>query len=461
MKRYLKFALTGLLLTLTPQLVVAQTSVPTAFFGMSVYASSYPLGSGITLGTEGKTWGQNAYNIDPACDGGGDPSNACYNWTQMDIWVDNATANGWTLIYDWDGMPLWMCPSQAGGTRCTTTPNMTAVSHLATAIATRYRGKIKYYETYNEMNEGYEWTGTCTDLVLLHNNVRNAIKAADPDALVGAPNVTIGHAGLSGGCTNSPNPNGVLDEWIYVQNFLATADPNGNKPVVDTIGVHLYASTSAPLDSVAQYTLNRYADFRSTATGAGIPTTTPVLVTEGSWGEDNPNNNCSAPLNTTGCLSAQDQIAYVGRYLVVLASTFSDGGGTLANWYDFDSTWGTLNGTNGMNPQNAPAYGQMEGWLTGATFSQQCLPSTPSTLFVCDYTVGGEKREVVFNDNNGSTASYTPPGWAAYYKQLLGAQTSVTGAITVGNTPILLTALGTETSAGVPTPPRSLTATIR
>jgi hypothetical protein len=53
---------------------------------------------------------------------------------------------------------------------------------------------------------------------------------------VGAPNVTVGHAGVSNSCSNDPNPNGVLDERIYVQNFLATADPNGNMPIVDSAG---------------------------------------------------------------------------------------------------------------------------------------------------------------------------------------------------------------------------------
>jgi hypothetical protein len=140
------------------------------------------------------------------------------------------------------------------------------------------------------------------------------------------------------------------------------------------------------------------------------------------------------------------------------ASTFSDGGGMLGSWYAYDIDVGTLNGTLGMNPQNASAYGQMESWLTGAAFFQQCQTGTPSTLFVCDFTVGGANREVVFNNNAGATANYTAPGWALYYQQLLGAQSPITGAISVGNSPILLTPGSIETS--ITTNPSGLSFTV-
>lgn len=465
MKRFLELALAALLVALMPNILGAQTTVPPAFFGMTQFHSTFPLGSGITLGTEGKSSGEYGYDIMPSCDGGGDPNNPCYVWTDMDTWVNTALANNWTLIYDFDAMPLWMCPGQAApanGPRClgSVPVNMTALGHLATAIATRYKGKIKYYETYNEMNEPTDWTGSCANIVLWHNTVYNAVKVADPSAIVGAPNVASGHLGLSGGCTSSPNPNGVVNEWIFVQNFLATPDPNGNYARVDAIGHHAYGNTavfspgSSLLDTVAQYTLNIYNNFRATATAAGISTSTPILITEGSWGTDNPNPNCSAPLNETGCLSSPDQAAYIGRFLVLLASTWSDGGGTLANWYAFDASWGTLNGTSGMNAQNAAAYGQLEGWLAGATFSHQCQAGTPSTVVVCDFTVAGENREIIFNNNNGLTASYNAPAWALYYTQLLGVRTPVSGAITVGNTPILLL-------SSLPSAPTALTAIIR
>src|SRR5439155_16844650 len=119
------------------------------------------------------------------------------------------------------------------------------------------------------------------------------------------------------------------------------------------------------------------------------------------------------------------------------------GGGQLPSWYAYDIDWGTLNGSSGMNPQNATAYGQMEGWLTGAAFQQQCHSGTPSTVFVCDFTNGlGQPSEVIFNDNNGSTTTYTVPSWATTYQPLLGNAQAISGGnVTVGDTPILLEGL--------------------
>jgi hypothetical protein len=93
-----------------------------------------------------------------------------------------------------------------------------------------------------------------------------------------------------------------------------------------------------------------------------------------------------------------------------------------------------------MNLKNATAYGQMEDWLTGAAFQQQCHSGTPSTVFVCDFTNGlGQPSEVIFNDNNGSTTTYTVPSWATTYQPLLGNAQAISGGnVTVGDTPILL-----------------------
>ena len=145
-------------------------------------------------------------------------------------------------------------------------------------------------------------------------------------------------------------------------------------------------------------------------------------------------------MSSTGCLTSAQQPAYVGRWLVLGASTWADGGGQLPSWYAYDIDWGTLNGSSGMNPQNATAYGQMEGWLTGAAFQQQCHSGTPSTVFVCDFTNGlGQPSEVIFNDNNGSTTTYTVPSWATTYQPLLGNAQAISGGnVTVGDTPILL-----------------------
>jgi hypothetical protein len=426
-------------------------TVPLQFFGMSWFNSTYPFAPGITLGVEGKSGhgglagqGQLIDNIAATCANSTSPSDACYTWTDFDTFMNLAATNNWKVIFDWDIMPMWMCPSQAPQStnpHCVTLPNLTAVANIATAIATRYRGKIQYYETDNEANLAGEWQDTCANLVLLHNTERAAILAGDSGAKVGAPNVASGHLGLTGGCTSGPAGDGIVNEWIFIQNFLQTQDINGHFPVVDAVGHHAYENQSPALNSVAGYFLTVYNNFRSTATAASIPTTTPILVTEGSWGLSTPNPNCSAPANETGCLTSQQQIAYVGRWLVLGASTFSDGGGMWGSWYAYDIVWGTLNGTSGMNPLNAAAYAQMESWLTGATFASQCTTGTPSTVYICPYTAAsGQNAEIIFNNQNGTAVNFSVPSWATFQQPLQGSNTAISGGIvTVNDTPILLT----------------------
>jgi hypothetical protein len=427
------------------------SGIPASFFGLSIYgtptcqnnvcnpSTSYPLRGSIVPGTLGKVGFITGYRIEPSCDGGTNPNNQCYHWSNLDLWVNWGLSHGYTLIYDYDNTPPgWQC-GLSSTQRCTVLPsNLTYMSNFATALATRYAGKIKYYETNNEVNNPGIWTDTCANLVLLHNTIYDATKAVDPSAIVGAPNM--GYGPTATACSNSPTKGGIAHEWIWLQNFLQTRDLNGNLPKVDTAGEHEYQIVQPALHNVAQRFLNVYNSFRSVMTAAGISTSQPLLVTEGGFGSD-ANGNCSAPLNKTACLTAQGQIAYVGRFLVLAASTWADGGGQLANWYQYDSDYGTLNGRFGMNPQNASAYGEMEQWLTNATFLRQCQAGLPSTVFVCDFTdASGQQAEIIFNDNNGATAGYTAPGWATHYQQLLGTGNEITrGVVAVSDTPILLT----------------------
>ena len=440
------------------------TAVPNAFFGVSLFSSSPPLGGGIVMGTLGKTGGITGHWLEPTCDGGTDPNNPCYTWSGLSSYVNLARSNGLTIVYDFS-IPGWQCGA-GSSTDCLVLPtNLTWLSNFATALATKYKGQIKYYETNNEVNNPTEsWTDTCANLVLAHNTIYAAIKAVDPTAIVGAPNMAAYNGTITGvgACVSSPVAAG-NSASIWLSNFLQTQDRNGNRPTVDTVGVHTYASQVATsldgcdwsnnkLHCAAAPLLHLYNSFRTVMTNNGM-TSVPLLVTEGGFEADNDSSvgayGCSTNVNAlTSCLNNTQQVAYVGRWLVLSASTWADGSGQLANWYAYDIDWSTLNGSNGMNPQNASAYGQMESWIKAATFSQQCQTGSQSTVFVCDFVSGaGKQSEIIFNDNNGATVQYTPPAWAGSYQPLLGSTTPISaGTVTVGDTPILLSAPTTSLS---------------
>ena len=431
-------------------------AVPTTFFGVSVSGSA-PLKEGIALGGLGKVGGIVGGWLEATCDGGADPNNACYTWSGLTSYVNKAQANGSVIIYDFS-IPGWMCGKPGFGSECTTLPSqLSNLSHFATALATKYKGQIQYYETGNEVNVASNWTDTCANLVLAHNTIYSAIKAVDPTAIVGAPNMAAynGTFGGGGACVNSPAAAGNVAS-IWLTNFLKTKDSNGNYPTIDTVGVHTYASqvytsldgcnwTTYKLGCAAAPLLHLYNSFRAVMTSNGLASV-PLLVSEGGFGVDDnsaPGNyGCSTnPNDLTACLSPAQQVAYIGRWLVLGASTWADGNGQLANWYGYDLNWGTLNGSYSMNPQNISAYGQMQSWVSGAIFSQQCQTGSPSTVYVCDYTNAGQQYEIVFNDNNGTTSTYSVPTWAKKSQPLLGTVQPINGGtISVGDMPILLSA---------------------
>src|SRR5205823_6134047 len=126
-------------------------------------------------GTLGKLDGTSWRYIEPAKDCGPDPNTMCYQWgdgvSGLSGWVTFGQANGMQLVYDFDSMPAWMCPQNSSGD-CTTLPtDLTWVSNFATAVATKFKGQINYYETYNEVDSLGEWTDTCSNLVLFHNTI--------------------------------------------------------------------------------------------------------------------------------------------------------------------------------------------------------------------------------------------------------------------------------------------------
>jgi hypothetical protein len=91
-----------------------------------------------------------------------------WNWTNIDSWVNAHYAAGRELVFTLYGTPAWtsarpteLCaygPSYLGV--ASEPGDMTKWSRFCTQIATRYLGKIKYYEIWNEPN--YQNNGTNT-----------------------------------------------------------------------------------------------------------------------------------------------------------------------------------------------------------------------------------------------------------------------------------------------------------
>ncbi len=128
-------------------------------------------------------------------------------WAKYDYMVDTARGLGIEILARLDRPPAWSTP----GFDPQTNPRVQAppadpqdFAAFAARLAARYRGKIRYYQVWNEPNLLGEWGGRPPDpaqYLQMLRAVGRAIRAADPDAqivLAGlAPTIETGPDNLS------------------------------------------------------------------------------------------------------------------------------------------------------------------------------------------------------------------------------------------------------------------------
>ncbi|MFQ5945017.1 MAG: hypothetical protein ACE5NC_02050 [Anaerolineae bacterium] len=109
-------------------------------------------------------------------------------WEKYDRIVGAAEARGLGVIARLDQPPAWAFDAEASPGVIQTPPTeVSDFGAFAEAVATRYRGRIGYYQIWNEPNLAVEWGGDSPDPAAYTGLLCEAsrrIKAADPDAVV-------------------------------------------------------------------------------------------------------------------------------------------------------------------------------------------------------------------------------------------------------------------------------------
>ena len=125
-----------------------------------------------------------------------------WNWARLDLYMDEVTTE--EVIMTLGRSPTW------ASSRGKNYPpdDINDWTNYVTTVATRYQGKINYYEVWNEVNYAGFYEGTMAELVTLTNAAATALAAVDPNIKLLSPNYTItGMGNLSefldlGGATN-------------------------------------------------------------------------------------------------------------------------------------------------------------------------------------------------------------------------------------------------------------------
>lgn len=401
MRQFRKLTLYFCLIALIPGLAQASTTLttPTAaispsFFGMSENGvASYSPWPAVSFATfrmwdVGTRWDQ----IETA--------RGSYNWTRADKVVSTAAAHGKDIVYTFGGTPVWTssnpglhCLYSSG--ICAPPKNLADLSQFAKELATRYAGKIKYYEIWNEPNQSGYFVGSMAEMVAMARTIYDAIKSVDPTAIILSPCATWGSSG-------APYP--------WMSSFLSA----GGGAYFDIASYHAYPGSAGP-----EFIINSVRTMRSTIEAKGY--SKAIFITEGGWGE-----NAYVPNDTL-------RANFLTRYLVLSYAT----GVSKMIWYAYDGTsWGTLYTSSGGLRPAGTALNQLYKWMTGAVM-QGCTQDASATWSCKLARSGGYSAEIVWNPSKAlsyAVSSNLTRRWTVY-----GVLAGVSaGHVTVGPQPILV-----------------------
>lgn len=169
-----------------------------------------------------------------------------FDWSHTDWIVETANNENIDLLVRIDHQPQWT----GGGFPTNGPPDKTQdLVDFLTAIVSRYKGRVRAYEVWNEPNLAREWGGKLPDpgaYCKLLKVSYAAIKAADPNAMVIS-------AGLSptGSWTEEARP----DDWYLESMYIAMG--HSSDGYFDVLGVHGPGYKSPPERDPAEVEANK------------------------------------------------------------------------------------------------------------------------------------------------------------------------------------------------------------
>jgi hypothetical protein len=450
-------------------------AIPASFFAMDINANSssdpWPgvsPATGVSFGTY-RTLGSSIKwaDIEPTCEGGTDPNNSCYHWTNFDKWTETlAETNGQAVMFTAYATPSWAssrginCPNGPG---CTGPPDTSCAfqsqngpgicdppndlstgdthwqNFLTALIAHMGSGELKYLEVWNEPNVSSEWNGTATQLVQMEQDAYNVRNAHDSTIQIISPAVTA--TPVTSGCSSIAN---------YFANQLL---PAGAATYADVIGFHGYVSLPSNTASDTSCVGNVISTVQTALANAGVSSSKQIYDTEASWGTDGANGNNNTNIRA---YPAQER-SFVGiTYLVQATNSVCASGScnTMAgfSWYgwDFNNTGEFWDPTAVALIPAGVAYTNVYRWLVGASPSTSAGSPSPcsvnGTVWTCNLTrPGNYYAQAVWDCSQTCTttcnhSSYTYPSNMTYSLDLSGdaAVQLSGGTVNIGLEPILL-----------------------
>lgn len=223
------------------------------------------------------------------------PVKGSFNWNsvagrRLDMYVDYVFKNNPNaqIIYTMGMTPTWAGSKQAkncnstsyGYSSCTMPVRIEDWRAYVRELGTRYKGKIRLWEIWNEADYWARWSGSPEDMVTLTKVAYQELKRIDPKNQILGPNVT--GSGM-----------------IFLSKFLASGGAN----YIDGVSIHVYVGRQPQLSMAVLRNIRQMLD------NAGLEDI-PLWNTETNVSCNSVLEDClPIKANDQGVISAEDALA--------------------------------------------------------------------------------------------------------------------------------------------------------
>ena len=360
-----------------------------------------------------------------------EPERGQWKFDVLDRYVALAQEHGVDLLLTFGYTPKWASarPNEIcafGTTGCAAEPlDIADWENYVSTVAKRYKGRIKYYEIWNEpaflenetalRTRGLPvfYSGTVKKLVEMGNSTYRIIKQIDPDAKVVSPSI------------------------VSTVDRLSTYFAAGGYNALDIVGYHFYTDQPEKILSTVIAVKKLMAQY-------GI-VDKPLWNTEMGFFFERPGLQIlpSKPKGSfEDVLSMDTGAAYVVRSLVLAAAAGID----RFYWYDWDSErppaelpMGLASKEGTVADQAGTAYATAIRWLIGATI--EVCRSPNGKLWVCTLKRRTRTAWLVWSVD-GPVAVTIPINISPLYTESLGNTRSLKiqdiNDLKIGASPVLL-----------------------
>jgi hypothetical protein len=374
------------------------SAVPSNFFGMHIHRAATTTPWPVVPFSSWRLWDSEAAWLSL------EPAKGEWHFEKIDRYIELAESRKANILLVLGFPPQWAAsrPNEtgvAGKLGASSEPaNMDDWRNYIRIVATRYKGRIKYYEIWNEPEDKLYYTGTVAKMVSLAEEAYAVLKDVDSSNMLGSPPITI-RGGLP---------------WL--RNYFQSG---GNK-WVDMVDVHIYVFPDAP-----EAMIGMYESFPAMLVQNNL-SNKPVWNTEMGW---------SLPKEFS---DEKEAAAYVARsYILNWALGLSR-----LYWYAWDNTdWVTLRLTqNGGKTLTSAgqAYGEVYRWMVGNRVTS-CSQNSQG-VWIAQVVRSDTQNAWILWHPTGNVSYSIPETWhVTKMRDLAGNERQITsGEINIDNCPICL-----------------------